>query len=256
MFIMNEKLKAFTHSCKVFRSRLLRALHSQLHRKTFANQVSRVSLAHSYAFTLTEVIIVLVILGALALVLVPNLSKMMPDDHNIKYKKAFYTIQEIVNDIVNDPNTCQGMNASVEDGKVVYSSMGTNRTNNILTTCADIDGTTITDRYLDKEICERLSTQSNCGDTGSNTNVLTTNGMRWNLPSQNLRRVNNIGFTSTIYVDVDGGNDAPEKARNASKGVYRIQVKANGKVIAPSTNESDEDTNKTEEQLLLDNPTD
>ena len=41
------KKYGFTLSCKSFRSRLLRALLPQLHRKTLANQVSQVSLAHT-----------------------------------------------------------------------------------------------------------------------------------------------------------------------------------------------------------------
>ncbi|MBQ7450088.1 hypothetical protein IJS77_01625, partial [bacterium] len=48
--LLNEergKKAGFTLSCKSFRSRLLRALHTQSHRKAFANQVSQVSLAHT-----------------------------------------------------------------------------------------------------------------------------------------------------------------------------------------------------------------
>ena len=62
---------------------------------------------------------------------------------------------------------------------------------------------------------------------------------------------------STIYVDVDGctvknDHSCPGSARNAQNGVYRIQISPNGKVTAP-TDRADGDTNKTEQQLLLDN---
>ena len=43
------------------------------------------------AFTLTEVIVVIVMIAALAVILIPNMLNLMPDDHNIKYKKAFYS---------------------------------------------------------------------------------------------------------------------------------------------------------------------
>ena len=201
-------------------------------------------------FTLTEIIIVLVILGVLALILVPNMLKMVPDDHNIKYKKAFYTIQEIINDMVNDPNTCQGMDWNSGDGRWDEHSG-----DDILATC--YNGTN--PRNLGEEICNRLSTAEdmNCSDNSVITNVLTTNGMRWTLPNQTLN--NTFNSAQTIYVDVDGGSDAPGNSRNAGNGVYRIDISADGKVTAPNnklkSNDS-EDSGKNEQELLLSNPTD
>ena len=209
------------------------------------------------AFTLTEIIIVLVILGALALILVPNMSRMMPDDHNIKYKKAFYTIQEIVNDIVNDPSVCQGMN---NDGAGNWTTPPNEaRQNNILTMCYDGNA----GRNLDVLICERLSTNQNCGAAGANTNILTTNGMRWNLPNRSLRDTNNANWATPaiIYVDVDGGSAAPGNNRNSNNGVYRIFVTADGRVQAPNNNlkqfagTADDTSTTTEQSLLIDNPT-
>ena len=115
-------------------------------------------------FTLTEVMVVLVILGALALILIPNFAKMMPDDHNIKYKKALYTIQEIMNDIVNDPNICTGTDT---DGNIIPN-------NEFLKSCRD--------NNLRNAIAERLSTTEDIDTTISisdKNDIKTTNGMRW-----------------------------------------------------------------------------
>lgn len=203
-------------------------------------------------FTLTEVIITLVILGALALILVPNMLKMIPDDHNIKYKKAFYTIQEIVQDMVNDPSVCSGMDAT------------DNPTDKVLQTCGGLD--------LGTEICRRLSTTQqvdigagivdfNCATPDHKAITPTTNNMNWNLGTEQL--LNNTFADPpnvyTIYVDVDGcnGGGCVGTARNAATGVYRIMVDNTGRVTAPNTrNGGEAATNKTEQQLLLDNPTD
>ena len=195
-------------------------------------------------FTLTEVIIVLVILGALALILVPNLSNIIPDDHNIKYKKAFYTIQEIINDIVNDPQYCSG-----------YDDEGNDISATPLAYCLDPSQPDFP-AYLDDVICERLSTTQvgECGGKGivdhNNDDVRTTNGMRWRLPETSLD--SNFG-TAIIYVDVDGGNNDLNAERNSKNGVYRIVVNSDGRVTAP--NDNDGDDGKSEQSLLLDSPT-
>ena len=66
------------------------------------DRTSNFTLCRKAAFTLTEVIVVIVIIAALAVILIPNMLSLMPDEHNIKYKKAFYTIQEIINDIAKE----------------------------------------------------------------------------------------------------------------------------------------------------------
>ena len=208
-------------------------------------------------FTLTEVIITLVILGALALILVPNMLKMIPDDHNIKYKKAFYTIQEIVQDMVNDPSVCTGIDA---DG---------NPTDKVLQTCGGLD--------LGIEICRRLSTiqrvtlargaaavDFNCATQAHRAITPTTNNMNWNLGTERSLDVNFTDPTAPtnyrymILVDVDGCDyqNCVGTARNATNGVYRIMVDNTGRVTAPNDRDADAATTKTEQQLLLDNPTD
>lgn len=200
-------------------------------------------------FTLTEVIIVLVILGVLALILVPNIKKMMPNDHNIKYKKAFYTIQEIINDIINDPNTCQNADYAAS----VWTPYNGD---NILTTC--YDGTTA--RNLDVEICKRLSTNQTCNDSGENTDILTTDGMRWNLPGKSLVDTSHNDWTSDniIYVDVDGGTGTLDNSGINKDGIYKITISANGKVFSgtSSANKSDGKYTEAEDRLLMENPTD
>ena len=127
------KKYGFTLSCKSFRSRLLRALLPQLHRKTLANQVSQVSLAHtshslrmqahtkskdfgslcnSYGFTLAETLITLTILGVIAAITVPMLiNKQMEAANRTKLKKAMAAYEKAFNQMIidNDIRTNQGI---------------------------------------------------------------------------------------------------------------------------------------------------
>ena len=212
-------------------------------------------------FTLTEIIVVIVIIAALALILIPNMLKMMPNDHNLKYKKAFYTIQEIVADIASE---CQGMTPGPGGSWTI-----TNDETNVLSYCYD---STPSAKTLENEICDRLSTTGTCPSNATDMKgILTTNGMRWNLigtraDGQSLGTSEAWGPV-TIYVDIDGcGNNTDNNytgnfgaanggtcvnpassTSNQEQGVYGISIRSNGKVTA---------LGNAEQQLLLDKPTD
>ncbi len=177
-----------------------------------------------YGFTLTEVIIVLIILGALALILIPNMLRMVPDDHNIKYKKAFYTIQEIMSDIVNDPEICTGL-VGADRERVLDDQF--------LTSCTGTNADTL--RNL---IFNRLSTT----DAAATDDITTTNGMRWFIPSTQINAVNG----AAINVSLDKKSPTDENV-GANNGVFQIIINQNGKVT-PGTDNGESD-------LLLSDPT-
>lgn len=166
------------------------------------------------AFTLTEVITVLVIIGALALILIPNMSNMIPDEHNVKYKKAFYTVQEIVSDIINDPSVCTGLD---ESGNL----MSDDTDNTYLKSCQG----TVRGVFLRK---------LNTIDDVLDEDIVTTNGMRWNIPATNF---SDIETSVSILVSLD--NKVPSTP-SAANGVYEIIISVNGKVTPGGTqDESD-----------------
>lgn len=199
-------------------------------------------------FTLTEVIVVIVMIAALAIILIPNMLNLMPDDHNIKYKKAFYTMQEIVNDIASQ---CQGMK---NDGYGNWSTISETEAENVLQYCYRENYS----RHLADEICNRLSTTSECDTSvGGNDNkdIQTTNNMHWWIP----QRILNTSFTNsfTIYVSVDGdtinngivSNYSSNITTNQNNGIFRIIVTKTGKVQTPSASDGQE------ANYLMKNPT-
>lgn len=205
-----------------------------------------------FALTIMEVVVTIAILGFLILILIVNFNNMTPDDHSAKYKKAIFTVQQIIDDILNDPEVCQ-LN--------FYDEVNEEWSNAIpessLANCYSVDDGTVSNRGIDYEICKRLSTVTTCvapflGSRG----VLDTSGMRWNLTATGSRQNMNSTFEDgyTIHVDVDNCGDNPSAARNAtcvprntvaSDGVYGITILPNGSVI-PATD--------VEKALLNSNP--
>ena len=54
------------------------------------------------AFTLTELIIALGVIGILAAVLMPIIANMLPDTNAIMAKRAYYAVQNVVSDMINN----------------------------------------------------------------------------------------------------------------------------------------------------------
>ena len=180
----------------------------------------------------------------------------MPDDHNIKYKKAFYTIQEIVNDIAKN---CQGLeyNSSTKEWETINDTQA----ENVLSYCYDSSGKAL---YLADEICKRLSTVSDCSSS-TNANkekdIKTTDGMIWYFPDKSLALNSSWGDGVQIYVNV--GSDASIQSHIAAadednnkkvsglKGIYRMSLTSDGKLYPGYKGETEE----AEDYYLLDNPT-
>ena len=162
------------------------------------------------ALTLTEVIISLAIIGVLILIVVPNVMTLMPDDHAPRYKKAFYAIQNIVYDILNDPSICSGDN---------------------LSSCGSAD--------VSIQIAKRLNVTvitPQVAKKGSYT-YNTTDGMKLYLPYQQTFAglFPNDNSESSIIVSLDGElpyvNSTTPAAPDANKGIFEIIIRGDGKVL-------------------------
>lgn len=56
------------------------------------------------AFTLSELMIALTVLGILCATVLPAILRTMPNQNKIMMKRAYYTTANIVSDMINDPN--------------------------------------------------------------------------------------------------------------------------------------------------------
>jgi len=53
-------------------------------------------------FTLSEVMVTMGILGILAAIIIPAVTKLTPDNNKVMFKKAYYTAEKAVSDLIND----------------------------------------------------------------------------------------------------------------------------------------------------------
>ena len=105
------------------------------------------------AFTLTELLIALAIIGVLISILLPVISNIMPDQNALMAKRAYYGIQSVTSSLINDEACYPNKMYALEDARIgfddgygysdcpLWGGGGyINDTNN-----------TTTDEYIDKE---------------------------------------------------------------------------------------------------------
>ncbi|MBR5555771.1 hypothetical protein IKU74_07160 [bacterium] len=139
------------------------------------------------AFTMSEVLITLGILGALAILLVPILKKAQPDETDALHKKATFVVERVVHELASDEflyprtKTFNGLantdavtlNGETHSGDTKFCTLFISRLN------------------------IKPGTEPNC--TAGQVNAVTNEGVEWYLPINNFQ-----GGAQTLMVDVNG----------------------------------------------------
>ena len=188
--------------------------------------------SHRKAFTYTEMIIVVMILGVLAMLVMPVLKNVVPSKNKVLYRKAVYSFSEMVAEVTSDNNMFK------QNVSNVFSQ--------------DM----MTDLQQSRNFCEKIISKINiigvadCSkaipSSAGNSfepNFVTADGMRWLVGnwkySQEWPNSSNTFPYIDIYVDVNG-NDGMNKFTTSSENlecekldVYKIRLGINGKVYTP-----------------------
>lgn len=188
------------------------------------------------AFTLAETLITLVIIGVIAVLMYSNYINVIPEENSSLYKKAFYTIQDVIRSLANDTvkfpsSTLLFMAEPMTEDNKTYQ------------------------QYFCEQVATSLNTlgKINCGTSGNDASdgafseniddyeFKLTNGMTFTGFNQEFEDEDSNDMTSdsiTVLVDVNGLDKNPNalcKTSAANCDRYRIRIHADGKV---STDES------------------
>ena len=163
-------------------------------------------------FTLSEVLIALLVLGIIVSASVPVIMKLAPNKNVAMIKKAYYTTETIVNSLINDqyyyPDHsfhCQGGQTS---GSTNPTTGGTCYYGFDYLAEVQIDNTTNSSSdATSKFAClfaSKLNIKEDLEDVcdGSIKEVTTLDGITWNFSGINMS-----GNSSQLYIDVDGKNN-------------------------------------------------
>lgn len=168
------------------------------------------------AFTLTELMIALAIIGTMAVIFVPFVAGTLASTDKIQYKSAFNQVESVVSDMINDTT--------------LYPNGTLNGTNSGSPT--------------DYDFCTNFAGRVNIiGSTGCTTstvpgtpNFITSNGMRWYLFNQDFDAVTG-NQTFSFEVDINGaskGSNANITVNPTNYDILKIQVSENGRMTAPT----------------------
>ena len=178
------------------------------------------------AFTLAEVMVTLAIMGVLASIMLPVMSKIRPDKTKATFKKAYYVVERTVYDMVTDESLYPELG----------SYKGFDNTQEVTYNGQKYKGDT---KFLQLNKISNNRPGSTYipfdGNNGS-PNIVTSDGIAYYIPSSNFKdkigdeiRANAL----KIMVDVNGSETKPNKV-----GVDRfyIYIQADGRMfVKPSS---------------------
>lgn len=191
------------------------------------------------AFTFAELMITMVIIGVVTVMLITNLMSVTPDENALMYKKAFYSISEVVRTLTND-------STKFPDSENMFKAE--------ITTDSDI---TEPEEYFCTQVANALNTlgniscstsrSGNSNITGSNYDFKLSNGILIAGLNQEFSNEDNKNITPdtiTICVDVNGDKepnagcaDDDDARKSALRDQFRIRISFDGKVSTGSDEE-------------------
>lgn len=148
-------------------------------------------------FTLAEIMIAMATLGVIAAIVVPTLSKFMPDSNKIMARKAYYTLEQVINDLINDEAEYPSTEVDAQS-----TPRGFNFTTKGATT---IPASTSKFCYL---FTQQMNTIGNvsCSSSGNNS-FTSSDGINWMMQNTTTFTIAIDNYDAKIGFDVNGSKD-------------------------------------------------
>ncbi len=202
------------------------------------------------AFTLVETMLVLSIIGVIIALMIPALDRSKPDETTLKYRKAFFGIEEAVRNIVNDTKL-------YSDGDLTNPLNIPTGANAQQVFCQNIANTLNTIGKVDCRLSDLYKADENL--TADKVNFRTTGGVSFG----GLNNPFSADGTLTLCVDINGFNPDkdvatvnnlgcnPDDRAKTSRDQFRIRLNKHGKIY---TGSSVGNNNWMIENMMLINP--
>lgn len=165
---------------------------------------------NSKGFTLSEILIAMLVLGIIVAASVPVILNLTPNKNAIMMKKAYYATESVVHSLINDPNYYPDMTPNCINPDGTFKTSGTDDCYigfdyaPLNTKVPGITDPVASTRKLQCLFASKLNIKEDLASVcaSSGTDVVTTmDGMSWNIGG--LSNGTNAG---TIEIDVDGVN--------------------------------------------------
>ena len=176
------------------------------------------------AFTLTELLIALGVIGVLTAILLPVIMNLLPDQNALMAKRAYYATQTVVSDLINNEACYPDTSDALSEARVGFDD-GFPRTNCAAWSPVAADKDETTGKIKEKDANQKfmtlfmnsldVKTLYDGGFKNNQMNFITKDGLYWSMQAQgdSSSSVNANSFASkkksseayiSVYIDVNG----------------------------------------------------
>lgn len=162
------------------------------------------------AFTLTELLVALGVIGILCAILLPIIFNLLPNQNTLMAKRAYYIVQTVVADLINDEACYPDKTSASDQGeRRVGFDDEYGYSNCILYGGNEETGTITSGGNANKKFFKLFTDKLDTVEI-NNTNYTfkTKDGMNWAMTNMGFNNTNNKNALLVLTVDVNG-NDNP-----------------------------------------------
>ena len=189
------------------------------------------------AFTLSELLIALAVIGILTAVMMPIISALLPNQNVIMAKRAFYTTETIISDLINDDHCYPKISTSVgfDDGLGYGKCKKYGGEDNPSKKDTNNSSEKFATLFADK-----LNLKGEMTNSGGKYKFKTRDGIEWELSNFNFVQ-GDVNSSSIITVDVNPSSNSPNCGESTYSGTcegtkkkeydkFSMRILANGKI--------------------------